>query len=60
MRRIRAMSSVSLLTFALAPLTMGRLSSLTATFGALLVLVGTILLALVWVYLDKKRDREDG
>jgi hypothetical protein len=31
-----------------------------STFGALLVLVGTILLALVWAYLDKKRDREDG
>jgi len=30
-----------------------------STFGAVLVLVGTIVLALVWAYIDKKRDRED-
>jgi hypothetical protein len=30
-----------------------------STFGAILVLLGTIVLALVWAYLDKKYDRED-
>ena len=30
-----------------------------STFGAILVLLGTILLALVWAYLDKQRDRKD-
>lgn len=31
-----------------------------STFGAMLVLVGTIVLALVWAFVDKKRDREEG
>ena len=29
------------------------------TFGAFLVLVGTIVLALVWALIDKVRDRKD-
>ena len=29
------------------------------TFGAFLVLAGTIALALVWALIDKSRDRED-
>lgn len=29
------------------------------TFGAMLVLLGTIILALVWALVDKLRDRED-
>lgn len=30
-----------------------------STFGAFLVLVGAIILALVWAFFDKKRSRED-
>ena len=30
-----------------------------STFGAMLVLVGTIILALVWALIDKLRDPED-
>lgn len=30
-----------------------------STFGAMLVLVGTILLALVWALIDRYRDRKD-
>ncbi len=29
------------------------------TFGAFLVLAGTIVLALVWALIDKVRDRQD-
>jgi hypothetical protein len=29
------------------------------TFGAFLVLAGTIVLALVWAVIDKVRDRQD-
>ena len=31
-----------------------------STFGAIVVLLGTIVLALVWAFIDKQRDREDG
>ena len=31
-----------------------------STFGAILVLLGTIVLALVWAFIDKQRDRKDG
>ncbi len=31
-----------------------------STFGAMVVLVGTIVLALVWALVDKIRDREEG
>lgn len=31
-----------------------------STFGAIVVLAGTIVLALVWAAIDKIRDREDG
>ncbi len=30
-----------------------------STFSAILVLAGTILLTLVWAYLDKRKERED-
>lgn len=30
-----------------------------STFGAMLVLVGTIVLALVWAFIDKRRERKD-
>lgn len=30
------------------------------TFGAFVVLAGTIVLALVWAFVDKVRDGEDG
>ena len=29
------------------------------TFGAFVVLAGTIVVALVWAFVDKVRDRED-
>ncbi len=29
------------------------------TFGAIMVLVGTIILAVAWALIDKARDRED-
>ena len=31
-----------------------------STFGAIVVLLGTIVLALAWAFVDKQRDREDG
>jgi hypothetical protein len=31
-----------------------------STFSSILVLLGTILLALVWAWFDKQHDRKDG